>query len=315
MKSIIKFIPVSLLAAGMVSLYSCAKEDIEVYSGQDGIYFDQHWGVSHFGNDIINRDPYGTNLRQTYSRVPFGEITERDSTLKINIQVSGHVRDYDRPFGIQVVADSTSAIEGEEFEIPEKDLVIKAGQIRTTLRVVCHRTERMLDETVKLQVRILPGEHFAETFGPTGVGVMPIVSNGELKEDYPNNLDAMVHNIYINSELVEPVNWYRGKTTLGVWSKEKYSILLRLTEEQLGWTVLHWSATNDMANGAYKGIVSMMWPAGTGYITGANLLAKYIREQFDKGREYWLVDPDGTMMWVKNPLITWAEDTKPEDIE
>lgn len=314
MKSKAKYISAAACACMMLAA-SCHKEDIEIYSGEDAIFFDQHWGVSHFGSDIINLSQYGTNMRQTYSQVPFGEIITNDSTLRLNIQIAGHVRDYDRPFSVEVVNDSTTAVEGEDFEIPEKNLSIKAGMVRTTLKVICHRTDRMDEETLKLQVRIIPGEHFTAPFGPDGVGTMPIISNGEVKKDYENNQDALIHNIFMNSELVEPVNWYRGKVTLGDWSKEKYRILLDLTSEQLGWTILHWSATNDMADGAYKPLVAMMWPGGTGYITGANLLAKYIREQFDMGREHWLIDPDGTMMWVKNPLITWAEDTKPEEIE
>ena len=44
----------------------------------------------------------------------------------------------------------------------------------------------------------------------------------------------------------------------------------------------------------------------------ADVVSKYLMEQYRKGREYWVIDEDGSMMWVLG--CSWEEGTKPEDM-
>lgn len=87
---------------------------------------------------------------------------------------------------------------------------------------------------------------------------------------------------------------------MGIWSETKMRILLDTTNERLGWTIDTW---NDNAN---------MWPPATRYTMAQTLLAEYLLEQYNKGREYWVLDPDGTMMWCPSSLLPWGEDSRPE---
>lgn len=294
-----------LLFTGLLLWTGCTKEDIETYSGEDAIYFAQQWGLSYMENHL---NPTGgmKNAHQTYSKIGFGEMIVSDSLLEVNIQTSGFIKDYDRKFNVEVVADSTTAIEGTEYEIIDTDLMIPAGQSATTMRIMFHKTPRMNDENLQLQIRLVPGEHFVLPFGKGGYGKMPIIhSNAVINNEFGMNTDPAIHNIFINNFLVEPSRWGPlAPSTLGIWSEKKYRLLLDYTGEMLGWTVATW---NDEAK---------MWPPATGYQVGLNYLGKYLREQYEKGREYWVLDPDGTMMWCNHEALAglWSEDTRPEQM-
>lgn len=279
----------------------CSKEDIDLYSGEDAIYFAQQWGTAHFANDI-ELNGGSRNSHQAYSKIGFGGMIEEDSLLLLNVQTSGHLRDYDRPFGIEVVTDSTTAIEGPEYELvdPVTDAVIPAGKSRTVVRIKFHKTDRMNTENLQLQVRLTPGEFFVLPFDNDGFGRMPIIpSNNTLLNEFNNlNLDPSIHNIFINNFLTIPPGWQ--DRFMGVWSEEKMRLLLDFTNERLGWTIATW---NDNTN---------MWPPATRYLMAQTLLAEYLLEQYNKGRDYWVLDPDGTMMWCPSSLLPWAEDAKPE---
>ncbi|WP_285822362.1 DUF4843 domain-containing protein [Duncaniella freteri] len=281
----------------------CTKEDIDTYSGDDALFFAQQWGIGHFINNL-DLSTSSKNCHQAYSKIGFGGMIEEDSLLYINIQTSGLIRDYDRPFGIEVVSDSTTAINGSEFELvdPKTDAVIPAGKSQTRIRIIFQKTERMSDENLQLQVRILPGEHFVLPFDKDGYGRMPIIPSGaELMNEYNNlNFDPSIHNIFINNFLTPPPGW--RDNFMGVWSEEKFRLLLDFTNERLGWNIVTW---NDKDN---------MWPPATRYQLAQTLLARHLLEQYKKGREYWVLDPDGTMMWVPSQNLPWGEDSRPENM-
>lgn len=295
--------------AGLLSISmlwtGCSKEDIDIYSGEDALYFAQQWGITHFVNNI-DISSGNRNCHQPYSRITFGNMAGEDSLLRLNILTSGFTRDYDRPFKVEIVRDSTTAIEGTEFELvdPETDAVIRAGQTNTQIRIQFHKTDRMTDENLQLQLRIIPGDYFTLPFDKDGFGKMPIIhsSSEVLNEYHNNNYDPSIHNIFVNNFLIMPPGWM--DTWMGIWSQEKFALLIDLTHEALGWSVLTW---NDVDN---------MWPSGgTRYALAQKLLADYLKEQYSKGRDYWVLDPDGTMMWVPNQNLPWGEDARPENME
>ena len=44
----------------------------------------------------------------------------------------------------------------------------------------------------------------------------------------------------------------------------------------------------------------------------ARLVSSYLMEQYNKGRAYWVLDSDGSMMWVSG--VSWAHGTMPEEM-
>lgn len=292
------FLSISMLWTG------CSKEDIDLYSGEDALYFAQQWGLAHFVNNI-NLGSTNRNCHQPYSKITFGGMIEEDSLLRLNIMTSGYAKDYDRPFKVEVVTDSTTAIEGIEYELvdPVADAVIPAGAASTQIRIQFHKTARMDDENLQLQLRIVPGEYFTLPFDKNGYGKMPIIhSTAEVyNEFHNNNYDPSIHNIFINNFLTPPPNWQ--DRWMGVWSEKKFRYLLDVTNERLGWTIATWNDTENM------------WPPATRYTMAQTLLAEYLLEEYNKGREYWVLDPDGTMMWCQSSILPWGEDSRPENME
>jgi len=282
----------------------CSKEDIDLYSGDDALYFAQQWGTAHFVNNI-DLNSGMRNCHQPYSKIAFGGMIETDSLLHLNILTSGYMKDYDRPFKVEIVTDSTTAIEGTEFELvdPIADAVIPAGAANTQIRIMFHKTDRMDDENLQLQLRIIPGDYFTLPFDNNGYGRMPVIHSGATiyNEFNNNNYDPSIHNICINNFLTPPPNWQDRR--MGIWSEHKFRFLLDATGERLGWTVATW---NDAAN---------MWPPATRYTMAQTLLAEYLLEEYNKGREHWVLDPDGTMMWCESALLPWGEDSRPENME
>lgn len=294
---------IGLFIASVLTFAACEKVDIETYSGEDAIFFAQQWGTPHFENSIDWGKNTSRNAMRGYSKVGFGELQFNDSLLNIHVLTTGYVRDYDRPFAVEVVADSTTAIEGTEYELLDPNPVIRAGEAGTIVRLLVHKSPRMDEECFKIQLRLVPGQHFVLPFGKEGVGKMPIIAvSADTNHEYGDtNEDASIHNIYVHNFLVKPGRW--NEYNMGEWNEKKYRLILNYTEELLGWTAYTWAFNNDL-----------MWPPGNGYQIGLNFLGKYLKEQYDKGPEYWVLDPDGTMMWCNHAALKglWSEDTRPE---
>lgn len=297
-----KFLPKLFLASSALAaaMSSCSEHEIDYYSGVDAIFFDQQFS----GN--INETWLDTTqlAHQIYTVVNFNNISGGlDSILKIKIETTGYVRDYLRPFSVEVVADSTDAIEGEEFTILNPDLAILPGNNSTHVDVKVSVSERLYFSTCRIQLRLVPGEHFALPFGKDGFGLMPLrgAVNASVLTDLSTNYDPSIHNIFITGELSRPAMWTEGveqishKYSWGTYSLKKYRLLLSVAEPY-GWGPWHFENQMPIER---MGIIQ-------------RAAASYLREQYNKGREYWVLDEDGSMMWVKG--CSWALGTRPEDM-
>lgn len=283
-------------AALVATLGSCSEHEIDYYSGVDAIFFDQQFA----GN--ANEAWLDTTqlAHQIYTVVNFNNISGGlDSILKIKIETTGYVRDYPRPFSVEVVADSTDAIEGEEFTILNPQLSILPGNNSTHVDVKVSVSERLYSTTCRIQLRLIPGEHFALPFGKDGFGLMPLrgAVNAGVLTDLSTNYDPSIHNIFITGELSRPAKWplYNNAYSWGNYSLTKYKLLLQVSESY-GWGPWHFEY--QMPQNRY-GIIQ-------------RAAASYLREQYNKGREYWVLDEDGSMMWVKG--CPWADGTRPEEM-
>lgn len=279
-------------AAALPILFSCSQHDIPLYSGQDAIFFDQQYGVAWF--DTLRQS------HQIYSLVPFGVMAKKDSTVMVKVETTGFIRDYDRPFSIEIVADSTTAIPGEEYELPQTDFVIRAGQNSCYIPVTFHSSERMLDETVQLQIRLVPNEHFTFPFGENGIGKMPLrQTGGDVFTELSTNSDPSIHNIFANRMLRKPKGW--NDVQFGYYySTTKYALILDITERELGWNVIDFDTDPNNKMSISRAPVV------------AKHVSRYLMEQYRKGRANWVIDEDGSMMYVRG--VSWAEGTDPNNM-
>ena len=282
----IKYILSLLMLLPFIS--SCEK-DIMDYEGVDGLYFDAQWDT----NPNINTDTTKW-IRQHYTLVNFAKEGGMELEAGAKIAISGSVKDYDRPISFKVVADSTTAIADEEYELLEQPY-IPAGKNHTYLKFKFKRTERMIDETVKLQIQLLPNKHFA----------LPFVEVGYINGRFPNDAEseystydhANVHNFFINNMLVKPAGWHNVQFGY-YYSTKKYELLLKLAYENFGWVNADFEDRNKMQSGRAEAI--------------ARVARIFLMEQYRLGREYWILDEDGSMMYVAG--VTWAEGQDPNEM-
>lgn len=269
------------LLLSLFFLQSCEKEIMD-FEGQDALFFDVQYGAD-WGDTTVW-------AHQIYSLVAFGNVDDTALEARIKVAVAGKIKDYDRPFQIEVVQDSTTALCPEEYEPIATDHVIKAGANCTYITVTMNKTPRMGKETLKLQLRLLPNEHFTLPFSE--IGQVPGRWN-DLKTEYGQNIDPNVHTIFINDFLVRPKGW--NDYQLGIFTQTKFALMLELT----GWEKSYFDDVNKMQSGRMNAL--------------QRIVIKYLLEQYEKGREYWVVDEDGTMMWVRG-LGKWAEGTTPDEM-
>ena len=294
MKSLYNFLLVMVVG---VAVSSCDKVELPDYSGMDAIFFDQQF----FGENNEGWIDTTRLVHKLYTPVSFASTNRKDTVLAIKVETAGYVRDYPRPFGVHIVSDSTTAIEGVEFELLDDTYAILPGNNSTCVHVKCNFTDRMYKDRLQIQLALDAGEHFVLPFSKYAFGDMPLRNSDPLTDPVPEsrNYDSSIHNIFLDCILTEPEAWPKPATIhyLGEWSEEKFSLILQLVEYR-GWTAVTFSSYDTM-------------PTGRAQIVN-NIVAKYLRDQYDKGE--YVLEADGRLMWVRNSLVTWSEETTPADI-
>lgn len=149
-----------LWVIGGLLVAGCEKKEVMEYEGVDGIYFDVQYGASH-GNESLW-------ARQNYTYVSFGTLEAEEADVTMKVGISGSIKDYDRPFRVEIVQDSTNAIPEEEYTGFTEEQVIKAGENHAYVSLKVFRTARLTHDTARIQFRIEPGEHFTLPFSGSG---------------------------------------------------------------------------------------------------------------------------------------------------
>lgn len=272
------FIQMGILIALTGGLTGCEKELMN-YEGKDAvIYFDVRYGDQTWMTE--------KHAHQNYSFVAFGRTDSSTVETKLRIAISGNLKDYDRPFQVEVVADSTTASCPDEYEPVTRDHVIPAGENHTYVSMKFHKTERMQTDTLRVQLRIIPGEHFDFAF--SRIGLIPGLFN-DTETALSRNEDPSVHSVFVNDIPIRPAGW--NDYQLGDFTVSKYLLMIELS----GWPKSHFEDITKMQVGRRQLIQDMM--------------LEYLTEQYKKGREYWVIDDDGTMMWVRG--CAWDNHTDP----
>lgn len=288
---------VFLWMTGAFLFASCEKELMD-YEGKDGIYFDVQYGKSH-GNESLW-------ARQNYTYVSFGSVEDTVVNLKLKVGTVGAIKEYDRPFRVEIVQDSTNAIPGEEYVDFTEEQVIRAGENKTYVTLSVKKTARLIKDTARIQFRIDPGEHFTLPFND--VGKIPGRWN-DTGTQFETSGDPAVHDVFFNNILKKPAGWGGNEYSayFGTFSPTKYQYLMDVT----GYTKAHFEQLSAMTQGGRGTKIRS--------IAYNDLIAKFNKGYYRlqagdaDGWEEWVLDEGGKMMWV--PGITWwNEKTQPEEL-
>ena len=80
--------------------------------------------------------------------------------------------------------------------------------------------------------------------------------------------------------------------------KKKYELLLKLAFENFGWVNEHFEDRTKVQNGRSEAMV--------------RVTRIYLLEQYNLGREHWVLDEDGSMMWISS--VPWQEGQNPDEM-
>lgn len=284
-----KIYAIITLALAVFSFSSCEKE-LMGYEGKDCLYFDVRRGASWNDKSIWPR--------YNYSEVTFGKIIGNDTTLTLRVTATGNIKDYDRPFTVIVAPDSTDVEANTEYEPLAPQYYIKAGETHADIDITFNRTARMEDDTLRMQLMILPNEHFDLKYDAYGdyPGVLP---DTYAERQFNRNNNARYHNLYIDDVLTQPAGWwgtdYGG--LFGRFSPTKYKFIMQVT----GTNINDYASQATMSSGRATAI--------------SQAVAKELIKRAQAKDP--VLDRDGTMMWVSyvNTLggkDAWTQYTRPE---
>ena len=287
-----------LCVIGGLLFVGCEKKEVMEYEGVDGIYFDVQYGAVH-GNESLW-------ARQNYTYVSFGTLESEEADITMKVGIAGSIKDYDRPFRVMIVQDSTNAIPEEEYAEFAEEQVIKAGENHTYVTLKVFRSPRLTKDTARILFRIDPGEHFTLPFSE--VGKIPGRWN-DTKTQFKTNGDPAEHHVFFNNILQRPAGWGANEYSsfFGTFSPEKYQYLMDIT----GYTKAHFEHLSAITQGGRGTKIRMT--AVTDLNRRFNLGYYRLQRGDADGWQEWMLEERGTMMWV--PGITWwNEETRPEEL-
>lgn len=252
----------------------CAHEEIELYSGcPAGIYIQDAIGSDQYGNPTVFRSG-----NDSFTFTKSDEKTTK-GYVSFDIKLMGEVADYDRPYGIEVLADSTTAIEGVDYSLEGNNFSIKAGANKDRVLVTLLRNPRLKKELVRVTFLIKPNENF-----DTPLKEYTNSSNWNVEG---NKINACMYYVEFGEIYTQPGYWSYAGEYCGKWTVEKYLLL----NHTMGWTVNDWD--NVGAIGSKIGLGRLQF--------AASALQAYLQEQADAGTP--VREEDGTFMQLGSQYL------------
>lgn len=272
------FIKMNLALLVLVISMGCKKE-MMAYKGLEGIYFAVQHGAS-----------YGSELTWPYqpsSEVQFVKYVENEITVQLKVTVTGPVKDYDRPFRVRVLADSTTAQFGVHYKNIPEQLVVKANEFTAYIPITLLRATDLLTDEKKLTLQLIENESFKLAFPEWDA----IPGFSASTAPIPAAFDASKHTVNINDFMVQPGVWIgsiqAGNRESGQWgafSKKKIELMCSI----MNLTYADFASTATMPS-VLSGLL-------------ASECAKYLIQKFNEGNP--ILEEDGRLMFIGN--VPWT---------
>lgn len=173
----------------------CQKEMMK-YEGEEGVYF-----AVQYGGD------WGDTTKWSYfplTKIEFIKAKTNDTIHKIRVSVTGGIKDYGRKFKMIVETDSTTAVEGDNFDKLPEYYTIEAGRHYLDIPITLHRNQNITLEAKRVMFRLVPTEDFTLSI-PVWEGLPDLWPNNE----YPK-FDNTRHALILTDFIVCPEEWAGG---------------------------------------------------------------------------------------------------------
>jgi len=190
----------SIAIAMLFALWGCSKETIELYSGKSLLYFDYSIHTSN------KRNP--TRIDTTLFTFSLSNTGLTDSIYNMQISLMGRQSAHDRPFTIQVVDSTTTAVAGVHYEALKDVYVMPANQSVVYIPVRFYRTKEMAQHQYQLQMKLLPNADFDTTLTQPADKM---------------TVATATYTIYIDDQIARPVRWL--DVYLGTFSRRKMLLI------------------------------------------------------------------------------------------
>jgi hypothetical protein len=270
-----------LLLALVLPSASCKKEMMG-YEGMEGVYFAVTSGPYYAAPSSWPYRPY-TNIEFVKYA---GSVKELSTNIRV--MITGPVKDYDRPFRVELNPDSTTAQVGVHFLPIGETFVIPANSIYGYIPVTLKRTPDMTVQNKKIGLRLVANEQFGLAF-PEWKAI-PGLGTSYLGTD--TAFDATLHTINVNDLMVQPAVW-RG------------SVVAATNRETGSWGAFTRKKLELMCQ-----LFNLTYPDFASDVTMtlvlSNLIAsemtRYLIDQFNAGTP--VKEDDGRLMWCGS--VPWT---------
>lgn len=210
---------------------SCSHDDLDSYSGPKAmLYIQEYSGFDIYGNATGCTDH--TDADFTKIQPEFALWTQ-----SFQVRMAGEVVDYDRPYSLRIEADSTTAIEGVDFDIEQNEFMIKAGKASDVVRVRLHRNDRIKVERVRISFLLEPNEYFSID--------IPEFKNTTSWSAEGKMMDATRYYFTMSEFYERPEVWnnWNLDEEFGPYSPKKFSVINTL----FNWVYDDWTHVGNIA--------------------------------------------------------------------
>lgn len=203
-----------MLATAALALAACDNDEVDKFSSDAaGIYF--QYGIQT--RLFINSEQYTDSSSFSFSNVNDDVM---QYVLTTTVKTLGNVAPYDRAVKVVVDDANTTAVAGTDYEANLDTVTIKAGESSATISVRFLRTAKLMNNRVRLVLRLQPNDNFTIPFTRQKNTNVYNASGDTINAD---RFDFIVSEIY-----TQPSYWSFAQDYFGAWSVSKFRYINRI---------------------------------------------------------------------------------------
>lgn len=271
---------ISAFFAFTAGLMSCQEVEVMSYEGEEGVYFAVQYGAE-WGD---------TTLWSYYPMTPIKFINagSADSIHYIRVVSTGDIKNYDRKVKMIVEQDSTTAVEGVNYEKLDDEYTIKAGIHFVDIPIKLMKNENIYKEAKRLSFKLIPTNDFT-----LSIPVWNSHAHGLWPNDANHLFDNTRHYLELTNFLIRPAVWSglpqadaavgtQEAGRFGQFTVKKFELMVEVMTS-IGKPISYadFSTAATMPN-PFQGVIN-------------EVMSDYLIKQFDAGKP--VLEEDGRLMF------------------